>query len=295
MFRYVVLITVLLFSLTCVATGISFAEDEVLAKVGNKEVTMSDLNRIIGYLDIQKQQMIEKNPQYKEQLLNQLVQSIVLSDLAKKAGYEKKADINEKLEFLKDNFLASEYVQREFIDKVTVSEDEMKSYYDSHKDEFTTPESVHVRHILIKVDKDASEEDKQKAREKAEDLLAKIKAGEDFEKVASEFSDDTTTKSKGGDLGFITKGRVVKQFEDAAFALKPGEVSGVIETAFGYHIIKVDEKKDESIEPYETAKESIKQKLLKERLKSEVPQYINKVLKDAGAEFHTEWITGTKE
>jgi hypothetical protein len=97
MFRNVVLIAVLLCSLICVSTGISFAEDEVLAKVGTRDITISDLNRIIGYLDIQKQQLIEKNPQYKEQLLHQLVQSIVLADLAKKAGYEKKADIIEKL------------------------------------------------------------------------------------------------------------------------------------------------------------------------------------------------------
>jgi len=295
MFRYVFLITVLLFSITCLIRGISFAEDEVLAKIGDREITVSYFNKTIGYLDSQKQQMIEQNPQLKEQWLRQLVQSFVIADLAKKAGYDKKADIIEKLEFFNDSFFATEYLKREIVEKITVSEVEMKSYFDAHKDEFKTPETVHVKHILIMVDKGASEDDKQKAKEKAEDILKKIKSGEGFEKLASEFSDDTMTKPKGGDIGFVTRGRLVKSFEDAAFALKPGEVSDIVETQFGYHIIKSEEKKDAGIESYDALKDKIKQKLLQERIQSEVSTFIEKASKDAGVEFHTELLTGGKK
>jgi peptidyl-prolyl cis-trans isomerase C len=103
------------------------------------------------------------------------------------------------------------------------------------------------------------------------------------------------TKPKGGDLGFLSRGRLVKPFEDAAFALKPGEVSEIVETQFGYHIIKVEEKKDAGVEPYETVKDNIKQRLLQERMQSEVSTFIEKAMKDAGVEFHTEAFTESKK
>ena len=294
MFRFV-LTAALLCSITWLTTGISFAEDEVLATVGDKKITLSDLNRTIGYLDSQKQQMVEQNPQLKEQLLTQMVQSMVVSDLARKAGIDKDADFIGRLEFYKENFLATEYLKREVVDNITVPDDEAKSYYNEHKDEFPTPERIHVRHILIKVDEGASEEDKKLAKEKAEDILKKIKSGEDFEKLASEFSDDTTTKSKGGDIGFVARGRLVKPFEDAAFALKPGEVSDIVETTYGYHIIKVEEKKEEGTDAYDLYKDRIKQSLSQEHIQSAIAQFLDKAMKDAGVEIHNELLTGAKK
>ena len=120
---------------------------------------------------------------------------------------------------------------------------------------------VKARHILIRVAPESSQEDKKKAWRKQKDILKRIQGGEEFEKLANEFSDDQGTKSKGGDLGFFPRGRMVKTFEDAVFALKPGEVSNVVETQFGYHIIKVDDHKEPSIEPFESVKEKINEKL----------------------------------
>ena len=274
--------------------GMAFAQDDVVAKFGSKTITVSDYNKIIGYLDTEKQKVIEKNPQLKENVLRQLVQSMVLSELARKAGFDKRPEVQEQLKVFTDNFLANEYLRKEVAAKVTVSEDDVKSYYDTHRDEFKTPEMVKARHILIKVDKSASEEDKKQARKKAEDILSKIKAGEDFAKLASEFSDDPGSKSKGGDLDFFARGRMVKPFEDAAFALKPGEVSGIVESPFGYHIIKVDETKDAGVEPYDTAKDKIKQKLVQERTKSKLTEFVEETMKDANVEMHPELLTGSQ-
>lgn len=296
MYRYVTYLAVLVFSLSLCIYGNASAQDDVLAKIGDREITISDLNKTIGFLDSQKQQMIKQNPRLKEQLLNQIVQSIVLANLAKKAGYDKKADIMDRLQFITDNYLATEYLKGEVVNNVTVPDNDIKTYYDEHTDEFKIPEMVRTRHILIKVDAGASEEEKQKAKEKAEDILKKINSGEDFAKLASEFSDDTMTKPKGGDLGFISRGRLVEPFEDAAFALKPGEVSDIVETQFGYHIIKVEEKKDAGVEPYDSVKDTIKQKLIQERRQTEVINFIEKAVKDAGVEVHPELLTkGQKE
>lgn len=295
MYRYVAYLAVLVFSISLGVYGNALAQDDVLAKIGDREITIADLNKTIGYLDMQKQQMIEQNPQLKEQLLRQLVQSIVITDMAKKAGYDKKADIIERLQFLTDNYLATEYLKREVVNNITISEDDMKSYYDSHKDDFKTPEMVQVRHILISVDAGASDDEKKKARKKVEDILNKINSGEDFAKLASEFSDDTMTKPKGGDLGFIPRGRLVKSFEDVAFTLKPGEVSEIVETPFGYHIIKVDEKKDAGVESYDAVKDTLEQKLLQERMQTAVSEFIEKALKDADVKFHTELLTEGKK
>jgi peptidyl-prolyl cis-trans isomerase C len=295
MYRYVCCIAVLLVSISLCIYGYAVAQDDILAKFGDKKITIADLDKVIGFLDAQKQQMIKQNPQLKEQLLRQLVQSYVIADLAKKAGYEKDADIAEQLEFFKDSFLANVYVKREIIDKIQISNDDIKAYYKEHEDELKTPEMVQARHILFRVADNASEEEKQKIFKKAEEILDKIKSGEDFAQLASEFSDDTVTKTNGGDLGVFARGRMVKSFEDAAFALKPGEVSGIVETPFGYHIIKVEEKIDASVTPYDSVKESIKQRLIQERTQSEISEFAEKALKDAEVEFHTELLTGGKK
>jgi len=298
MYRYVGYTALLLFSISlcifCIDRN-ALAQDDVLAKIGDRKITISDLDKTIGYLDSQKQKIIEQNPQLKEQLLRQLVQSIVISDLAKKDGYDKKPEVVDQLEIFKDSFLANIYLQKEVIEKFTVSEEDMKSYYETHEEEFKKPEMVKARHILIKIDAGASEEEKKKAQEQAGDILKKIKAGDDFAKLASEFSDDNVSKTNGGDLGFFARGSMVKPFEDAAFALKPGEISDIVETRFGYHIIKVDEKKDAEIEPFDTVKERINQKLLQDGTRSKITEFIDKSMEDAGVELHLELITGIKE
>jgi peptidyl-prolyl cis-trans isomerase C len=296
MYRYVCCIAVLLVSISLCIYGNAVAQDDVLAEFGDKKITVKDLDKVVGFLDAQKQQMIKQNPQLKEQLLRQLVQSYVIADLAKKAGYEKESDIAEQLEFFKDSFLANVYVKREIVDKIQISDDDLKAYYKAHEAELKTPEMVQARHILFRVVDNASEEEKQKSLKKAEEILDKIKSGEDFAQLASEFSEDTVTKTNGGDLGVFARGRMVKSFEDAAFALEQGEVSEIVETPFGYHIIKVDEKIDASVTPYDSIKESIKQRLIQERTQSEISAFTEKALKDAGVEFHTELLTeGKKE
>jgi len=293
--KYLLLLGVFFLTMLFMQTNVSAGDDSVVAKIGDKKITMLDFKRITGYFDAERQKMLETNPQLKETVLKQFVQSIVVADLAKQKGFDKNPDIKEQLQFFSDNFLANEYLKREIAQKVTVSDDDLKTYYDTHKDEFKTPEMIKARHILVKVDSSASEDDKKKAKEKAEMYLKRIKDGEDFAKLASEVSDDPGSKTKGGDLGFFPKGRMVKPFEDAAFALKPGEISGIVETQFGFHIIKVEDKKDSTLESFDAVKERLRQKLVQERTRKEITDFIDKAMKDAKTEFYPDVLTGEKK
>jgi peptidyl-prolyl cis-trans isomerase C len=278
-----------------IQANVSAADDAVVAKIGERKITMKDFKRITDYFDPERQKMLETNPQLKETVLKQFVQSIVISDLAKQKGFDKKPEIAEQLQFFSDNFLANEYLKREKAQKITVSDDELKSYYDSHTGEFKTPEMVKARHILVKVENTASEDEKKKAKEKADMYLKKIKDGEDFAKLASEVSDDPSSKVKGGDLGFFQKGRMVKPFEDAAFSLKPGEVSSVVETQFGFHILKVEDKKDSTTESFDAVKERLRQKLLQDKTRQEITEFIDKAMLDSKTELYPDVLMGEKK
>ena len=276
--------------------GASFSQEETLvAKIGEKNITLSDFNKILNFFDPEKLKVIENNPQIKEQVLQQMVQALVISQLAKQGGFDARPEIKEQMELQKNGFLANEYIKREVVQKVTVSENEVKAYYDNHKDEYQTPEMVRARHILFLVDAASTVDAKKSVYAKAEETLKKIKGGEDFAKLASELSGDPSSKPKGGDIGFVTKGKTVKPFEDALFSLKTGEISGVIETQFGYHIIKAEEKKDAAVEPFETVKEKVRQKIMQERAKSAVTAFVDKAMKDAKVEIFTEALSGEKK
>jgi len=146
--------------------------------------------------------------------------------------------------------------------QMTADANEIKEYYDKHQAEFGTQEQRHAAHILIAVSAQASEADKKAAREKAEAVLQQIKqAPTKFADLAKKYSADPGSAAKGGDLGFFGHGMMVKPFDDAAFSLKPGEVSGLVQSDFGFHIIKLLEVKAAKIPPLEEVKNSIAQKL----------------------------------
>jgi peptidyl-prolyl cis-trans isomerase C len=127
--------------------------------------------------------------------------------------------------------------------KVAVTADAGKKFYDENKARFRQDDSVHASHILIRTPENADAAAKAKAKSQADGLLAQITKGGDFAGLAKQFSQDPGSAPNGGDLGFFSKGQMVPAFEQAAFGLKPGQTSGVVETPFGYHIIRVSETK----------------------------------------------------
>lgn len=258
----------------------------VLAKVGNREITRNDIEAYMGLYPEQQQAMIKADPRMEEVLVRNLVSIIVVSDVARKKGIDKDPKIRKQTEIMRYEYLARTYVQKEIIGKINLTEKDFQEYYETHKKEFENPEMVRARHILVAVKTDAKEDEKKAAQKKAEDLLAKTKSGEDFAKLASEYSDDPGSKAKGGDLGFFTQGSMVGKFEQAAFALKPGEVSGVVETEFGYHIIKQEERKAAEQQPYDSVKDQVKARATQAIQQERLNAFLEKSMKDAKVTFY---------
>ncbi len=135
------------------------------------------------------------------------------------------------------------YAPEKFSDQVEITDAEVQQYYDGHQDTYATPEQVQARHILFKVAPDTPPELKAQVRQKAEDVLKQVTAGEDFAALAKQHSEDASA-AQGGDLGFFSRGKMVPPFEEAAFALAPGATSEIIESPYGFHIIKVEAKQE---------------------------------------------------
>jgi peptidyl-prolyl cis-trans isomerase C len=175
------------------------------------------------------------------------------------------------------------FVEKEFGRNLDVPEAEAKAFYDQHPEYFTQPEAIRVSEILIKVDPKAEGAKKQEARKKLEEIQKRLQKGEDFAILAKDFS-QSASAAQGGDLGTVPRGRMPKDFEDAAFSLKPGEVSGVVETGLGFQLIKVHEKTPQKVVPFKEVEEKIRQHLVNQKLKQRVEDYLTEVKKTAKIE-----------
>jgi peptidyl-prolyl cis-trans isomerase D len=163
-------------------------------------------------------------------------------------------------------FVYVAYPTTQFESDVKISAQDVEAFYNEHKeDRFTTPPRVHARHILFSLAANANAEEKTKVRAAATEVLTKARAGEDFTKLAEKHSQDKATASRGGDLGSFQRGRMVKPFEDAAFALSSGSISDLIESQFGIHIIKVEENDPEKVKPMNEVEAEIRNDLTQER------------------------------
>ena len=166
----------------------------------------------------------------------------------------------------------------QFAGKINVTDDDAKKYYSEHKSEFETPEQVRASHILIKPDTSDPNTDPNdaeiKAKEKAQRLLKQIKDGADFATLARANS-ACPSSTKGGDLNFFNRGQMVPAFDKVAFELKVGQVSECVQTQFGYHIIKVTDRKEADIKAFEQAKDDIIKMLTQKKQSEAAEEYIN--------------------
>ena len=279
-------------SLTLLGPAVSWAkQSKIVARVGDRTLTLEQFEQQVKELPPQLQMALKQRPDLKKQFLERWVQVNLLALAAKEKGLDKDPNIKMQIEDAVSSILARAYMQKEIGAKnVKVSDKELEQYYNEHKDQFKDKESVKASHILIKVDKDGDKKAWEAARKKAEDIRKKALNGESFAKLAKEYSDDPGSKNKGGELGYFTRGRMVPEFEKAAFSLKKGEISEPVKTAFGYHIIKLEDHRPAKQKKLSDVHETLRDELVKEKEKSEMHQVLNELEKKYKPEMHPELV-----
>jgi len=282
------------------------AKQENAATVNGKPIPMVDYQARMEQLDRQVsmtgRQVDEKEmASLKQKVLDDLIDVELLKQEAQKRGIKADdAEVNAQLDAVKKNstpenfqnslkqanmtesslkdYFASQFAIKKLIEqdvssKITVTPEETRAFYDGNPELFKTPEMVRASHILVKVDENATAEQKAGALEKIKGIQKRIQKGEDFAQVAKEVS-DCPSKANGGDLNFFQKGQMVPPFEKAAFAMKPGQTSDIVETEFGYHIIRVTDRKEPGTLSFDEIKPRIEQHLRSEKMSREIPRYI---------------------
>jgi peptidyl-prolyl cis-trans isomerase C len=291
---------------------------DVLAKVNGTAITRGEVDRAMKVLLAQKPSLqpltAETTKQAQDATLTQLITAELLyqagtkneiKDLDKqveariaegKARFPSTAEFEKALktngltekelgDITRKDIVITKLVDTEIVAKISVPEEDIKKFYDENKDKYFKQEAgVRASHILISVDPKAKPEEKKAAKEKAEAIRKRLQTGEDFATLAKAESGCPSGK-QGGDLGFFGHGQMVEPFEKAAFALKPGELSDVVETQFGYHIIKVTEKKDAGTVPFDTVKDKILNYLKNQKIQQALTTYTEELKKKATIEL----------
>lgn len=304
-----ILLTVLLTACNMVRVNPEVDNKTVVAKISGEEIKKEEFNKMFNIFKTQYEQQFgtevwdqevegrKFGDIAREKLLDMLIDEklqlkraadlgIVTTDDEVNKEIEnarKYFDSEEKFnEFLKGQGIDLEYFKgsvkkdltiNKLIDKLTeniaVTDEELKDYYDTHQDEFT---SVKASHILLDT------------KEEAEKMLARVKAGEDFAELAKQYSKDPSAKENSGDLDYFRHGDMVEPFEKAAFALKPGEISEIVQTDFGFHIIKVEDSK---LDRLEDVKELLRGNMLYEKKSLEYGKQLEEMRKNAEIEKFT--------
>lgn len=202
----------------------------------------------------------------------------------KNAIKELEMDEKELREYTRRDLLISQFVESTFVTKAVVTAEEIRAFYDKNLDKFKMEEAVTASHILIGVAGNATAEEKKKAREKADKLKKELAGGADFAALAKGNS-TCPSSQQGGDLGSFGAGQMVPAFEKAAFALKPGEISDVVETEFGYHIIKLTAKKPAGTTDFNEVKVKIEDYLKGQKVNDAIGKYLEEARKTAKIEI----------
>jgi peptidyl-prolyl cis-trans isomerase C len=225
------------------------AKDPVIAKINGVEVTQSDLSLALDNLDPQLAQLPEE--QKKLAALSTVIDAKLIAEKARAEKIEETADFKNRLEFIVDRELHNAFFKKHVVD--TVTDADIKARYDAEVAKMPPVEEVRARHILVKTE------------DEAKTVIKELGEGKDFAELAKAKSTDPN-KSDGGDLGYFKKGMMVPEFETAVFAMNKGDVTKEpVKTQFGFHVIKVEDKRNAPAPDFEQVKEQVKQIVLRDK------------------------------
>jgi peptidyl-prolyl cis-trans isomerase C len=250
-----------------------------LATVGKAKITQEDIDREMKNLPPFAQKIFEGS-EGKERFLNELVKKELLYQEALKQGLDKDAAYIEKVADFKKITLISQLLENEIEEKAKVTEEDVKNYYDEHKEDFSPFDQIRLSIIRVKTGDEARK------------ISEKLKEGEDFAKIAKESSIDSNSAKVGGDLGFLSRDQISPEHEMAVARMMKGEVSDPVRTQQGFDIIKVTDKKTKSVVEFEKVKDLISQHLSAEKQKEVFDSYIDGLKKTYTVEINREALAG---
>lgn len=235
---------------------------KILAKVGAAVITEADIDATITALGARGQGY--NTPDGRRAVLDQLIAKQLFLAEAKKNFYEADPKFKADLAKVKDEMLANFAIEKT-LSTIKVTDEDIKKFYDEHKSEFVAPESVEASHILVD------------SQEKAAEILSDIKANKISFADAAKANSSCPSSEKGGALGQFTKGQMVPEFENAAFAMNEGEISEPVKTQFGYHLIHLTAKNQAGEIPFEQIKDKLAQKVLTDKQQAAYSSKLNQL------------------
>ena len=232
----------------------AFAQEaEVLARVNGKDITKTEVDLATEVYGAQLQQVPEAARQ--SIIIDALIDMHVLADAAREAGLDQTETYKDRMEFLSAQALRNTFIEEKVQNAVT--DEELKARYEKDVAGYTPPEEVKASHILVKTEDEAKQ------------IISDLEAGGDFAAIASEKSLDPGSKTNGGDLGYFSKGQMVPAFEEAAFALEPGSYTKTpVQSQFGYHVIKTEDKRSQPVPSFEDVKAQVQEVLQREKFQT---------------------------
>lgn len=273
---------------------VELTDDTVLFERGDVAVTLADFEALLRDVPEEHRQGVADDPERMAQLLDSIAKNRLLAEKAEKTDLAADADVRARLRLTEERILAQALLARasETADKPDF-EQQAREYYLTHRDEFKIPEQVTVSHVLVNTE-DRSED---AARARAEKVMALARSGErKFESLVKEFSDDPSAEQNNGRLERLTPGKTAQAFDRAAFALEqPGDLAGPIQTSFGFHVIRLEERYEERQKSFAEVRDQLVAKmknLHEERARSE---YLNRILEQNPVEADPEVIKALRE
>jgi len=239
----------------------------VLAEVNGATITDADFYKEQESLPPYLKPMTE-TPEGKREMLDTMVVRELIVQQAKKDGIDKSPEVAAKLEDLKKRVVVEAFLKKKVEESANVSDAELQEFYKKNQDKFQTGEQIKASHILVK------------SAAEAKDIEKQLKAGASFDALAKKHSIDGAA-AKGGDLGWFGKGSMLPEFEKVAFSLKEGQTSGIVQTKFGYHIIKATGKRPAGARSFEEVREEIKAAVIPEKQQATFAKLKEELKKDA--------------
>ncbi len=267
-----------------------FACDEIKKKIGAKKLTSEYIDAIADQLigsRLLLQQAKKGETSIDDKSINEILNKIKANFPDEKSFKETlniTGDSEETLKVkIKDDLLLREFLNKNFYSKYSISEANAQKYYEENIDSFKTNDEVKASHILFDTNDEA----------KAKDVLTEIKNGASFEEMAETHS-KCPSKSNGGDLGFFGKGMMVKEFEQAAFDTEVGKITDLVKTQFGYHIIKVTDKKTAGVSKFEDVKDELISHLSEDISNMRIEEFIDNLRKDSDIQIDQKILSSKK-